>query len=212
MKLTEIYSEMLDEDYPSSFSMDEFKKLNSFNKRVKYCEANLKRISSGSSRIVYLIDDDKVLKLAKNTKGVAQCDVEIEYGNYYDISDIVAKTFDSHPDGLWVEMELARKLTSSDFKRITGFNFKDFGQAVLYHAHVANGRGNNPHFKPKDYDNMWEEEFSSSIFNFIGGYGISKAGDLARFNSYGVVDRDGDDTIVIIDYGLTDDVYDSYYS
>ena len=45
------------EDYPASFSMEEFKKLTSFAKRIAYCEEHLQRISSGSSRIVYKIDD-----------------------------------------------------------------------------------------------------------------------------------------------------------
>lgn len=48
--------ELMDEDYPSSFDMEHFKSLTSFNKRIQYCKENLKRISSGSGRIVYMID------------------------------------------------------------------------------------------------------------------------------------------------------------
>jgi hypothetical protein len=58
---------------------------------------------------------------------------------------------------------------------------------------------------------MWEDEFVYAMFNFLGNYGVP-AGDLKRANSYGVVKRDGGDAIVMIDYGLTSDVYDSYYS
>jgi hypothetical protein len=42
--------------------MDEFKGLITFKDRITYCDNNLKKISSGSGRIVYMIDDIKVLK------------------------------------------------------------------------------------------------------------------------------------------------------
>jgi len=45
----------LDEDYPTSWSIEEFKKLTSFSARVNYCNQHLQRLSSGSSRIVYKI-------------------------------------------------------------------------------------------------------------------------------------------------------------
>jgi hypothetical protein len=50
--------------------MDEFKGLITFKDRITYCDNNLKKISSGSGRIVYMIDDIKVLKLSKNSKGL----------------------------------------------------------------------------------------------------------------------------------------------
>jgi len=192
--------------------MEEFKSLVNFNKRVKYCEETLKRVASGSGRIVYIIDNEKVLKLAKNKKGVAQCEVEMEYSQYHDISDILGITFDAHPDALWVEMELARKLRAADFQRIVGVPFKLFAEAVHYYGHQANGSGRSYHDKPEGYEEMWENEFIYDIFSFIGNYGLSKVGDLARMNSYGIVKRNGGDAVVMIDYGLTDDVYDSYYS
>ena len=54
---------LMDEDYPSSFDMEHFKTLTKYAERVRYCDAHLRKISSGSSRIVYIVDDTKVLKL-----------------------------------------------------------------------------------------------------------------------------------------------------
>jgi len=206
---------ILIEDYPEQFDMDYFKSLPSFRARIKYCEDNLSRISSGSSRIVYKIDDTKVLKLAKNKKGIAQNDVEIEYSKYYDIKDIVAEVFDYEENGLWVEMELATKLTIGKFKQITGLNFKDYGLALHNYA-VEHGvpvmRGKLKYKIDKEFmGEMWENEFSYQILSFIANYDIPP-GDLGRLNTYGVVKRNGEDTIVMIDYGLTSDVYTSYYS
>ena len=206
---------ILIEDYPEAFNMDYFKSLPSFRARIKYCEDNLQRISSGSSRIVYKIDDTKVLKLAKNAKGIAQNDVEIEYSKYYDIKDILAEVFDYDDNGLWVEMELATKLSIGKFRQITGLDFKEYAMVLhnyaVEHA-VTTMRGKHKYKVSEDtVKEMWENEFSYDILSFIGNYDIPP-GDLGRLNTYGIVKRNGEDTIVIIDYGLTAEVYSSYYS
>lgn len=203
----------LEEEYPPTWNIDEFKKLNSFNKRVQYCERNLQRISSGSSRIVYKIDDTKVLKLAKNKRGLAQNEVEIEYSEDYMWDGIVAKIFDYDQNNLWVEMELARKVSPKKFHEIVGFPFEQYCQAILYHEDEQKPQSRNriKRSKPEMYHEMWDNEFMYSIFDIIGSYDFP-AGDLCKLNSYGLVNRNGQDDIVLIDYGLTNDVYDSYYS
>lgn len=205
---------LVGEDYPTSWNIEEFKNLKSFNARVKYCNEHLTRLSSGSSRIVYKIDEEKVLKLAKNQKGIAQNEVEIEYGQYSDIEDVVAKIFDyDEVNSLWVEMELARKVKASDFKRIVGYDFADIQKAI--HNYGVDSGNVKRSFK-YDLDkalveDMWENEFMYELFSYIGNYGVP-TGDLTRLNSYGLVKRGGEDRIVLIDYGLTHDVYGSYYS
>jgi hypothetical protein len=207
-----VKEDSLDEDYPEMFKMEEFKTLTTFAERIRYCEAFLQRISSGSSRIVYKIDDEKVLKLAKNKKGLAQNEVEIEY-SHEDLGEVLATIYDYDPNNLWVEMELARKLKVADFKKITGFNFKDYAAAVHNYGDTANGRGRGHKMEvdEKIVEQMWEDEFVYGIFQYIGNYGIP-AGDLIRLSTYGIVKEDGEERVVIIDYGLTSDVYSSYYS
>ena len=203
---------LMGEEYPSTFNMDQFKALKSFAERVRYCTQHLKRISSGSSRIVYFVDDTKVLKLAKNKKGLAQNEIEAGYSKYQDLSGVVAQTFDYDEHNLWVEMELAKPVRKGDFKRITGYSFEDYCNAI-------NNYGNDVNFSkyyhkiPMDKDllaSMWENEFVYGMFDYIGNYGVP-VGDLTRLSSYGIVKRDGNDIIVLIDFGLTSDVYDSYY-
>ena len=216
MKIFEIYEEMMDEDYPSSWNIETFKSLRSFAQRIKYCEEHLQRISSGSARIVYKVDDEKVLKLAKNKKGLAQNELEAEYSRYNDLSDILARTFDSADDNTWVEMELARKVTPAVFKQVTGFNWEDFKKAMekqYYRANPEKDRWGMADKKviPDELDQqMWEDEFVYPMLNLMANYDIP-VGDLLRTSSYGVVKRDGQDAIVLIDYGLNNEVYDSYY-
>jgi len=194
--------------------MEVFKSLKSHAGRNRYAQEHLQKLASGSSRIVYKIDDEKVLKLAKNDKGVAQNEVEIEYGQYNDIKDIVAKIFDyDEQNNLWVEMELARKVKASDFKNIVGYNFEDIKTAI-HNVGVDSGnlrRVAKYEMSQELADDMWENEFMYELFSFIGNYAVP-VGDLQRLSSYGLVKRDGQDTIVLIDYGLTHDVYSSYYS
>lgn len=202
----------LDEVYPLSWNIETFKNIKSFRSRVLYCDQHLQKIASGSGRVVYKIDDEKVLKLAKNPKGIAQNEIEIEYGNYGDLRDIVARTFDFDNKGLWVEMELARKVKPTQFKQIVGYSFDDFckGIRIAHEIHVVRNERAQKN-KPPFYDDMWEDEFMHDMFNYLIGYDIPY-GDLCRLSTYGIVQRNGKNSIVIVDYGLTQDVMDTYYS
>lgn len=209
----EFIDSIIDEDYPATWNIDEFKKLNSFNDRIKYCEEHLTRISSGSSRIVYKIDDIKVLKLAKNKKGLVQNEVEIEYGQYNDLKYILARVFEYDENNLWVEMELAQKLTNSKFKQIVGIDFEAYGK-LLNNYGIESGamkKGHKYTIPQELVDWSWENEFMYDIYQYIGGYDVPPY-DLTRLSSYGIVKRDGVDTIIIIDYGLTEEVASTYYS
>lgn len=202
---------LLDEDYPSSFNMEHFNSLRSFSQRINYCESNLQRISSGSSRIVYKIDETKVLKLSKNQKGLAQTETEINWGNDSYFGSILAEVFHYSEDNLWVEMELARKVTKNDFIRIVGVPIEEVWK-YLTDIYAQNNRKKS-YFKPSPEikEQLDENEFVQDLTEFMLQMG-AQAGDFGRLNSYGLVKRDGHESIVLIDYGLTGEVYDNYYS
>lgn len=204
-----IIQKQMDEDYPTSWNIEYFKSLKTFKDRINYCQEHLKRISSGTSRIVYMIDEQKVLKLAKNNKGILQNEIEIEHSGYYDLEDIVAKVFEYHDKGLWVEMELARKLTPKKFMEIMGFAFDDY--AITLRIVDDEYKGKKSYLsKPKDYEAIIDHSFVNDVTSYMHGYD-SPVGDLARMTSYGVVNRNGKDVVVLIDYGLTWDIYNTYY-
>jgi len=202
---------MVDEDYPTTFDMDHFKTLTKFAERVRYCEEHLKRISSGSARIVYMVDDTKVLKLAKNQKGLAQNEVEIQWGQDSYFGSILAHTFMYHPDDLWVEMELARKVSKKDFQRLTDCTIDEMNDYLINFNEI--NRGKRPIFSmdPEVKARLDENEFVSAIVDFMANIG-APAGDFGRLNSYGIIQRGGQDDIVLIDFGLTNDVYQTYYT
>lgn len=203
----------LTEDYPLSWNIEEFKKLTSYEKRMNYCNQHLKRIGSGSSRVVYRIDDERVLKLAKNKKGLAQNMVEIDYGSEIYLEGIVANIFEYEENGLWVEMELARKITENDFKQISGFSFGDFAAALnnYHHGNTNFRNGQKMKVDPDIVAQMWEDEFVYGIFQYLGNYDVP-VGDLMKLSTYGVVKREGEDTVVLIDFGLTYDTWEKHYT
>jgi hypothetical protein len=202
---------LVDEDYPSSFDMEHFKTLNKYAERVRYCDEHLKKISSGSARVVYMVDDKMVLKLAKNAKGVAQCATEIQWGNDSYYGDILAKTIDFHPDDLWVEMELARKVKKSDFKRLEGIDFEAYGRYIKNFEFENKGRRGVYSISDEEREVLDESQFVGTVTSFMSD-SDSPSGDFMRLNSYGLVNRDGAEIIVIIDFGLTNSIYSEYYS
>lgn len=209
-QLGKVIKSELGEDYPESWNIEEFKKLRSFNARIQYCQKHLKRIASGSSRIVYMVDDTKVLKLAKNQKGLAQNEVEIKASKDYMWDGLVAEIYDYDENSLWVEMSLARKVTEKIFQKVTGVSFKDYCDALNYHYTEISPNRNIRRSKPDNMDEMWENEFVYHMLDIMVNYDLPP-GDLCRLNSFGLIEKDGEEQIVMIDYGLNNEVYDTYY-
>lgn len=205
--------ELNEATYPEEFDMNYFKSLTSFNKRIQYCEAFLQRLSSGSSRIVYKIDENTVLKLAKNQKGIAQNEVEGQHDCYRDNMNMFAKIYDTDENYLWIEMQLAKKAKPSDFKRLTGYDFNTVCYWIDY-CKPDRYRNSNPlktFFDSPEFEENWDEYgLLAELQEYIGNYDVP-IGDLKRISSWGVVNGEYGEELVLIDYGLTNDVFNNYY-
>ena len=202
----------VDEDYPSSFDMDHFKSLTSFAARKRYADQQLPKIGSGSARHVYIIDNDHVLKLAANRRGLEQNRNEISLGQDNYFSSVVAQIVDFHQDDLWMESERAKKVGKSRFKQLTGFDINDVDM-FLQNFEAENKYNGKPKFQQDQElkERMWDDPFTSQIAELMSSYD-HPAGDYGRISSYGEVNRNGSPEIVLIDYGLTKDTYSSLYS
>lgn len=206
--------------YPVSFNMEEFKSIRSFADRVKYCENRLKKLGAGTSRRVYQIDNEKCLKLAKNRKGIAQNIEEINLGNDMYAGSCFAKVYDYDSNGLFVEMELARRAKESDFERLVGIPFDVYCDIIVRTAAnylPSNNQSRNWINKSMEdsyeyvMDNIGDFEFISEVIDYMGNFQVKAYGDLQRLSSYGVVRRNGQEEMVIVDFGLTEDVFNNYY-
>jgi len=208
MRFKDMFNEMA---YPKSFSFEEFGAISTYAGKQRYAENHLKRLGSGSARVVYQIDDEKVLKLAKNRKGLAQNEVELDWGlQQY---GTVAKIYESDEDKFyWLEMQLAKKLNVSDFESINEVSWKDY----IKFLDILESKRNDARYKsnPKDeqlFEDLYENEYCSGMASMIGDYDMP-IGDLRRKNSYGIVKNDGREDIVLVDFGLNKDVHYKYYS
>lgn len=130
--------------YPDTFSMDTLLSLSSYAKKVQYADTHLTKIASGSSRIAYKVDEEKVLKVAKNKKGLAQNIAESDWGLQDMYPDLVAKVFETDEDGIFLEMELARKVTPTKFRSILGFTHHELDMFLLYFNGINTGRKSPP--------------------------------------------------------------------
>lgn len=210
--VSESLTKILEMAYPASFNMEEFKALRSFKDRIEYCNARLPKIGTGSSRIVYKIDDEKCLKLAKNKKGIAQNQVEIDNGNDSYFSFIPA-VYDSDYDGTFVEMQLCRQATPQLFQQRYGVPFGVF-QCMIQEAINETSRFKHNPFAQfsEQLQEVWgKDDETCRFFSDVYEYAVQngrEAGDLLRIKNWGV---DGNGDFVLIDFGFDAEVAKLYY-
>lgn len=195
--------------YPSSFDMEKFKSIKSFKDRVIYCKTHLKRLAEGSSRMVFQIDNEKVLKLAKNKKGLAQNEAESDVGYNEGYFDCIGKVFDYDENYLFIEMELARKCSLSDFKRITDYDFNTF---TLFIKNAEDHKYLKRLFSEEFLDDIYDNNtILSQVDDLIRNWDLPR-NELCFIHQYGIVKRNGQEFVVVVDYGLTEEIFDKYYS
>lgn len=208
---------IMEDAYPSSFDFSEFENIQTYKGRLAYARKHLKAIKRGSSRMVFEIDESKVLKIALNTKGLAQNGAECDWtkSNY----DILAKVFESGPtiDQLgpfWLEMEKAYQPDKETFEKLTGFPFDDMDKIIQYYHFINRGINtaytNNPINKAR-YERAIKNEFISDLMEYLMSYGLDYT-DILTMSTYGIVYRDGKPRIVLIDHGINPQIWDEFYT
>jgi len=176
-------------------------KLDTYSARKKYAEKNLKHLSSGSSRIVYLTPNKTVLKLAKNDKGIAQNKVEAnsKMKSKY-LNNVIRKA----QNYAWIEVAYLEKITEKQFKKMTGLDFNDFGESVKFGLKSVSKHKYRK--KPDNFDAISNSDIYKELVE-IGKKFNLMPGDMARISSWGT--KDG--RPILIDSGLTKEVFEEYY-
>lgn len=201
----------------SKFNWTEFNSKPDIIEKLKYCDATLSTLSrKGSSRNVYALNETQVLKIAKNKKGIAQCRVEREIwqdmGSYY--GDVLAKLFKSDKYDYWCIMERAIPVKDYDFEKYANYSLRELYDFLIHlDSYSKPSRYKDyKHFIDNDMKNMFmEDTFARNIYD-LSLEADMPMGDLGKASSYGKVFRNGEIKIVLIDYGLTWELYDGYYS
>jgi hypothetical protein len=174
--------------------------LETYAARIKYAEKNLDHLSSGSSRIVYTLPDGTILKLAKNDRGLAQNKAE---GNPEMKSPYLNKLLRAAKNRAWINMQFLDKITEKEFEEMTDVDFKDFGDAIRYGLKDVS---DNSEEKPKNFEEISKTKVYKELYN-VGKEFKLMPGDIARISSWGCKDNHP----VLIDAGLTKEIFDKYY-
>lgn len=208
----------LNEAAMPEFNLQALNSIKSFAGKLKYCKQMLgPSFGSGSSRIIFEIDDNKVLKLAKNKKGLAQNEFEDDTSRY---GDVVVKVFECADDYSWLVEENCVPAKEKDFEQIIGLPFETYCDLVKWYYNkysrksyklglftISNNEAQNL------VDQLYEQDdygFVPQIFNLMGDYQLP-CGDLTRISTYGMVNRNGTPEIVVIDSGLSEEILNTYY-
>ena len=196
--------EMDEMAYPTSFSFEEFKNLKSFAAKINYAKQHLLgKVGMGSSRAVFRVDDEKVIKIALNKLGVEQNSVESE--GYKQDYDVIARVFDiDEKDYTWIEMELAKRISPKRFNELVGVPLETVMQYLKYQRGLSNS------FNTDLIGTMDDSDFIDELWRFAQDFDYPVPGDFAKINSYGEVLRDGKPAVVVIDFGFSKGVSSAY--
>ena len=217
--LEHLLSEQLYEDieeianYPEGFDIKQFTNLSSMSAKTRYLKQhNLDKLGVGSARAVFVADPTTVIKVAKNTKGLEQNRLEVEISETIldDDDALIAKVRDHDDNYAYIEAERARKAKPSDFKAITGYHMKDIIDSVVSYVNT-NIKGVKWGRKPDNYTEIMESPFASGLLELIVNFQMP-TGDIGRISSWGVVSRDGKPHLVLVDYGLDEEIYRRFYA
>lgn len=199
--------------YPNTFNIEEFNAITQYSKKVAYAAKHLQKLGSGSSRVVFRVDEEKVIKIAKNAKGLAQNHVESDWSLQQ--TGLVAKIFEQqdNDDGvLWLEMEYAKKINPKRFQQLTGVSLKELTDFLFTEYAKDNPRGMNfGRMNDERWQELWNIEWVGDLTNMIKSYDMIYPGDFQKINSYGEVLRNGEPTVVLVDFGLNRSVGYEYY-
>lgn len=216
-----------------SFDIRYFKTLTDPYSAIEYANRRLEKIGVGSSRAVFVYNPKSVLKIAMNEAGMAQNLQEIEIATTNEFDDIIAKIFDYNRQGLWVISELAKPFAVLEFE--DGGYYEDETSAErMFQEHspvdfATFMEGAGPEFSqhieelepwqrthesfeqflekaPKNISSETQRK-TKMLREMVEAYGLVPV-DVARRFQWG---RTADGRIVLLDYGFSSDVFQSYY-
>lgn len=168
----------INEAIDKEFSYNELDNIKSFRERFNYCTKHLGHgIGQGSSRIVFQIDDEKVLKLAKNTGGLYQNKWEWNFYKNLNNLEILPEVYTCSDDYAYIVSDYVLPAKKKDFKKILGILWNDFEKKILmpvFHAIELDEmyKGNNKKYvSQKNYfENNWPDILNNKFLISIDKY------------------------------------------
>ena len=210
-----IKQNILKEAIGFGFSFGYLKSLKSFQEKLEYCRHYLGvHIGNGSSRVCFQLDDEKIIKLAYNRKGIAQNEQEFNFSqeNIVDVTPRVFPELSDIDNYTYIVSEYVLPATDEDFEHICGCDFTTFTYVIRKVESWYDPRKPCKWFSDEDVEQLRNDSEDINEFaTYVENYQPS-TGDMMRLSSYGMVLRNGQPCIVLLDSGLTDEIYNKFYA
>lgn len=192
-----------------------------FKSRVDYAKKRAPKIGGGSSRVAFIIPDqgrETVLKVAKNKKGMAQNEAELDIliDGYLGKLDIVIPLVDydrENPTPTWIQTEKAEKASEQKLASMMKAGRYLF-HVTTYANYLINGGKDRwglsrtmEHLEtlsPEDQEIF--KEYAHEIATLVSSSNL-QTGDFDRAANWGIYNG----RPVIIDLGYTEDVAKLYW-
>lgn len=215
--LREYISEMLQEKIrnKSSFNTNQLKTLESPADVLAYAQGALEPLGQGTSRITFLLNSGKVLKIARPdrfAKGKAQNTTEAKLAQNPTLKPILTRVYDSDPEGKWLISELVRPITEEEFKKTYGLAAKTIFPFIV---NIAQANSTAEEWAANPNKRKWSrfltpaaKELMNTCIPIFKNSDL-ELGDVEAASHWG---RTGDSRLVLLDYGLTSEVWNQHYA
>ena len=241
LSLTEIISYQVSltlKEGMNGFDLRKLKTLESYEEMEEYASSKLKFLGQGSSRTVFYLSNRYVLKVARNIKGYGQNKAEVDVYTNPKSKPIVAKIYDfDDKEYSWLVSEVVKGLRNPDeFKSLTDITWNVFISHMRYKPDyinnikasiekdiltrqtiIDNKKRISPDYNMEYYEEIVDDlinrlddlsnKFLLDTINLIASNELLPS-DLNVLNHWG---KTADNRIVLLDYGFTAEVADSYY-
>lgn len=217
-------------EYSKSKDMDVFSEV-----MLKYLKSNkrdIRFVGQGSSRLVFALADGTALKLAKTDAGIAQnrheaelcMDPKMKYEIFPDFYGADKKNW------LSLNCELCAKAEKHDFKEILMAQPNIVAYAVEFAVRMTKGAKLSLQSCKKFFDqqndvvksNLFQQLIDNktqaakalnSLIDFYMTHELDELllSDLESVENWGITVRDNQKTLVVIDAGFDDTVYQKFY-
>ena len=216
--ITEGQYKRLTEAMMPGFRLDKLSSCVAYDEMIYYCREMLgEPIGNGSSRIVFQIDDETCLKLAKNNAGIAQNMEEIKIGLNSGL-EFVPKVFNGSDEknGVWIISEFVLPAEKGDFRKVFGIKFDDVTN-FCYHLQFSKGNFNSD-FHKECIKNIYDDyswcvmgtKLLKEIEYLYDKYG-SLVNDLVKQDNWGMCRRNGKTYMVMLDSGCSEEIFNKFY-
>ena len=197
-----------------SFSFEKLSQIDDFNSAIFYCTEHLGEcIGEGSSRAVFQIDDEKVLKLAKNKYGIQQNKVEANTNKTN--NRLFPLIFDTDVKYRWIVTEFVLEATDKDIIQCLNMDTDDF-----FHIIKLIGRLKYPYDDENDriadimeLQHHFEQDKTNTlkdIYYYIIKDRIPISDMTGCLINWGLAKRDGKEHLVLLDSGWNKETMKMY--